>query len=106
MSNEAKIKYRINPGDTVRHFKREVADLTANPNEYLYKVISTTARSTDDYTQQVVYMALYDKPATKDGDISIKVGDIFVRSYHEFMSEVDHNKYPDIKQKYRFEVVL
>lgn len=31
--------------------------------------------------------------------------DIWARDYDEFLSEVDRNKYPDIKQKYRFELV-
>ena len=32
-------------------------------------------------------------------------GDIWVRSMKEFISEVDHLKYPEVKQKYRFELI-
>ena len=87
---------RIKNGDIVRHFKKETTD-GSNPYQYLYRVINTDARETDNYNRVVVYEALYD-----NGE-GVKVGDIFVRRYEEFMSEVDRVKYPNIKQKYRFE---
>ena len=74
--------------DLVRHFKRELVDQTTL--EYLYKII-TFATHTETGEKLVIYQALY-APYK-----------ICARPYDMFMSKVDKNKYPDIKQKYRFE---
>ena len=87
----------IEAGDIVRHFKKETID-NGDPNVYTYKVLCTDARETDNYERVVVYEALYDLN-------DVKRGDVFVRKYDEFMSIVDREKYPNIKQKFRFEII-
>ncbi|MBQ9763855.1 MAG: DUF1653 domain-containing protein [Phascolarctobacterium sp.] len=77
-------------GDLVRHFKRELVDPTTL--EYLYKII-TFASHTETGEKLVIYQALY---------APFK---ICARPYDMFVSEVDREKYPDIKQKFRFEVI-
>ena len=81
---------RIKVGDIVQHFKRELCDKSTK--EYLYQV-KDFAQHTETGEQMVVYKALYPPFTT------------YVRPYDMFMSEVDKTKYPNIKQKYRFEVV-
>lgn len=67
-------------GDVVRHFKGK-----------LYKVLGV-ATETETNEQYVVYQALY-APFKE-----------YVRPYDMFCSEVDHEKYPNVTQKWRFEI--
>ena len=36
---------------------------------------------------------------------NVDTKEIWVRSYGDFVSEVDHRKYPNVKQKYRFQEI-
>ena len=64
-----------------RHFKNK---------NYLVLDFATHSETKEKY---VVYRALY-------GDCGL-----YIRPYDMFMSEVDHNKCPVVKQKFRFELV-
>ena len=77
-------------GDIVQHFKREW--VSPETSEYLYKVLAF-AQHTETGERLVIYQAMY--PPFK----------ICARPYDMFMSEVDREKYPKIRQKYRFEKV-
>lgn len=79
----------IRPGNVVCHFKR---DLIQNPEPlaYLYHVIGK-ATNTETGKVMIVYQALYGTQK------------IWCRPESEFISEVDHAKYPEVKQKYRFD---
>lgn len=88
-NNENNCSRDIKIGDIVQHFKREW--VSADTSEYLYKVL-TFAEHTEIGERLVVYQALY---------APFKV---CARPYAMFMSEVDRDKYPEIKQKYRFEI--
>ena len=81
---------RIRVGDIVKHFKREF--VPDSSSEYLYRVIAF-AQHNETGEKLVIYQGLY--PPYK----------VCARPYEMFMSEVDRNKYPDVKQVYRFETI-
>ena len=81
---------RFKIGDTVKHFKRE--NVNQDSAEYLYRILAF-AQHTETGEKLVIYQALYPPYKT------------CARPYDMFISEVDRAKYPDAKQKYRFEVV-
>lgn len=84
---------RFKPGDIVQHFKRETLDAEAfAQNKYLYRIIGIATQS-ETGEPMMVYQSLYDKQ------------DMYVRPLEMFLGEVDHEKYPGIKQKNRFEKV-
>ena len=90
----------LKKGDIVKHFKRELISdetLKDNPNIYLYEIIGT-AKHTENGEELIVYKPLYDAECTKTVDYA-------ARPMSMFLSEVDREKYPNIKQKYRFEKV-
>ncbi len=80
---------RIKKHDIVKSFKRE---FSAQGMEYIYEVLEI-GKNSETNEKMVVYKALYPPY------------DIWVRPYDMFMGQVDQEKYPNVRQQYRFECV-
>ena len=80
------MKRKVKIGKKYRHFKGK---------EYIILDIVNDSESDNDkeLKKVVIYEALYGEHLK------------WARSYDAFISEVDHEKYPDVKQKYRFEEI-
>lgn len=63
-----------------RHFKGD------------YYLVEDIAKDSETEQEMVVYRRLYDD------------GGLWIRPKEMFLSEVDYEKYPNVKQKYRFEL--
>lgn len=85
----------IKVGDIVNHFKRELIskEEKKTSKEFQYIVLAIDATHTETKEEFVVYQALYGEKK------------VYIRPKEMFFSEVDHEKYPDIKQKFRLEKV-
>ena len=76
----------IKIGKVYKHFKNKYYIVTDIVND-------CESNNEAEYRKIVIYKALYGDHLT------------WARPYEMFASEVDHEKYPDVEQKYRFKEV-
>lgn len=83
-------------GEVVQHFKRTLLtpeELEREPNMYLYEILGE-AEHTETGEKLMVYRPLYGE------------GGLYARPIEMFLSEVDREKYPGVRQRLRFEKIV
>ena len=58
-----------------------------------YKIV-TIGKDSETTNDVIIYQGTYDD------------NPVWVREYKDFFAKIDKKKYPDIKQKYRFEIII
>ena len=77
--------------------KIEIGKLYKHFKGHVYKVIDIVLDCNTNNLENPDKVVIYQD----QNNLDLK----WARSYDEFASEVDHQKYPDVKQKYRFEEI-
>lgn len=81
-------------GDIVKHFKYELNTPQEKlQNKYLYQIEGFAKDCDNSDIEYVVYRALY------------APFQLWIRKYSEFTAPVDTDKYPNVKQSRRYELV-
>ncbi len=75
------LEREVKVGGTYRHFKGT------------FHMVICVAKDSETLEEKVVYN-------------HVDTGEIWVRDKRKFLSEVDHQKYPNVDQKYRFEEII
>ena len=85
----------INLGDKMREIKigKKYRHFKGKEYQVLDIVYDSESNNKEEYDKVVVYQALYGE--------NLK----WARPYDMFNSEVDHEKYPEVEQRYRFEEI-
>lgn len=89
--------------DIIKHFKYEtLTDEMHKQHIYIYQVLITSVLDTETDEKLIIYKALYNGNLYGMGSV---FGQAFARPEKMFYEEVNQEKYPNIDQKHRFELV-